>query len=57
MDYVTEDVIQMIEYAGLFKKGLPPIAGGTLDQAKNFLIAARMVFSEQQIWKNKLGIF
>lgn len=57
MDYVTEDIIQLLEYAELFKKGLPPIAGGTLDQAKNFLSAARMVFNEQQIWKNKLGIF
>ena len=43
--------------AELFEKGLPPVAGGVLDQAKIFVETARFVFSEQSYWKNKLGVF
>ena len=43
--------------AGLFEKGLPPVAGGVLDQAKIFVEAATFIFREQNYWKNKLGVF
>lgn len=57
MEYITNDVWQAIEYAELYKKGLPPIAGGALDQAYNFIQAYKYISSEQKFWNNKLGIF
>jgi len=36
------------------KKGLPPIAGGLLDQAAAFIEAARFVFGEQEYYKSKI---
>jgi len=57
LEFITSDVFEIIALAGLFEKGLPPIAGGVLDQAKIFVDAARFVFQEQQYWKKKLGIF
>ena len=53
IDYATRDVI---EYAILYEKGLPPIAGGALDQTANFIEAAAFVFAERAKWKAKLGI-
>ena len=53
---ITADVWEIISLAELFEKGLPPVAGGVLDQAKCFVDAARFVFAEQSYWKNKLGI-
>lgn len=57
LNLITSDVWEIISLADLFEKGLPPIAGGVLNQAKIFVEAARFVFSEKAHWKNKLGIF
>jgi len=57
LEMIPPDVWEVIQYAELYEKGLPPIAGGVLDQAKNFIEACRFIFSEQRHWKNKLGIF
>lgn len=54
---ITPDVWEIIELAELYEKGLPPVAGGSLDQAKSFVSACKFIWSEQQAWKNKLGIF
>lgn len=54
LTFVTEDVWQVIELAELYEKGLPPVAGGALDQAKMFVEAARFIWQEQKYWKNKL---
>jgi len=40
--------------AELFYKGLPPIAGGVLDQAAVFVQAARFVRAEQDYYKSKM---
>ena len=56
LELITNDVWEIIGLAELFEKGLPPVAGGTLDQAKVFVEAARFIFGEQRYWKNKLGI-
>ena len=56
LKYVTTDVQQLIRMAELFEKGLPPVAGGVLDQGQNFVEAAEFVFSEQEYWKAKLWI-
>jgi hypothetical protein len=57
LELVTSDVWQVIRYAELYKKGLPPIAGGVLDQAQSFVEAATFIFQEENCWKNKLGAF
>lgn len=57
LDYISPDVWEVIRYAGLYEKGLPPVAGGALDQAANFIDAAMYIFSVQNYWKNKLGAF
>jgi hypothetical protein len=44
----------IMELAKFYSKGLPPIAGGVLDQAHNFIEAVNFIFSEEQIYKNKL---
>jgi len=54
--YVTRDVWQVIEYAALYEKGLPPIMGGVLDQAQIFLAACQFIWAEERYWKSKLGI-
>jgi len=43
--------------AGLYEKALPPVAGGVLDQAKEFVDACEYVWAEQKMLKRHLGIF
>ena len=57
LEYVTNDVWEVIQYVELYKKGLPPVAGGALDQAKNFIDSARFIFRENEYWRAKLGVF
>jgi len=47
---------ELIKYSKLFEKGLPPISGGVLDQAKNFIDGCNFIFSESEYWKKKMGI-
>jgi hypothetical protein len=47
-------MLEAIELAGMMRQGLPPIAGGSLDQAQQFLEAARMIWSETDYWRAKL---
>lgn len=51
LDFVDDETWQLIELAELFKQGLPPVAGGTLDQAAVFVEAARRVWREQEHWR------
>jgi hypothetical protein len=51
---VTGDVFEAIELAGMMRKGLPPIAGGALDQAQQFLEGARMIWNEMDYWRAKI---
>lgn len=37
----------MIEMADLMQHGIPPVAGGALDQAAAFLDACRLIWSDQ----------
>ncbi len=52
---VPENIWEVIKFAELYEKGLPPIAGGALDQAKSFIDAALFIMREKSYWKNKLG--
>ena len=56
LEIVKAEVWDMLEYAKLYGRGLPPVHGGALDQAQNFLAACNFIFSEQAYWKAKLGI-
>ena len=53
---ITEDVWQIIRFAELFEKGLPPVSGGVLEQAKVFIEAAQFIMNEKAYWKSKLGL-
>jgi len=44
---VPAEAFETVDLAGLLEKGLPPVAGGMLDQAKVFLDAARFVWNEE----------
>ena len=57
LEYVSSDIWEAIRYAKLYEKGLPPVAGGALDQAENFLEAAEMVFADRAFFKQKLKVF
>lgn len=54
---LDEPVLMLARYADLFKKGLPPVAGGTLDQAAVFVEASLFLWAEENMFKKKLGIF
>lgn len=47
---------EWVELADMLDHGLPPVAGGALDQSHAFIEAARFVWSEQRGWKNRLGV-
>lgn len=53
---ITPDIWEMIELARFYKKGLPPVAGGVLDQAYSFIEAADFIYAEENNWKRELGI-
>lgn len=52
---LTPDMNAVIELAELMRRGLPPIRGGSLDQAQQFLDAARLINSETAYWTYKLN--
>lgn len=56
LEVITRDTWDVIEAAGFYEKGLPPVAGGMLDQAWCFAQAARFVWAEERNWKRKLRI-
>ena len=37
--------------AGLYEKGLPPVAGGSLDQAGVFIAAVEFIWQEEKQYK------
>ncbi len=56
LEFVGEDVWELLDFAELYKKGCPPVAGGSLDQTHWFNEAARFVWREESYWRAKLGI-
>ena len=47
LDDIAPDAMECLELVALFREGLPPVAGGTLDQTESFLQAALFVWSDQ----------
>lgn len=43
---ITDDVWETLQYADLYKRGIPPITGGALDQLAIFNAAARLIWAE-----------
>jgi len=56
LELISGDVWEIITLAELFEKGLPPVAGGVLEQAKTFVETAKFIFREKAYWKQKMGI-
>ncbi|MBN1377861.1 MAG: hypothetical protein JXA04_01345 [Gammaproteobacteria bacterium] len=54
---VTRDTYDILRYAALYEKGLPPVDGGVLDQTEAFIRAVEFIFNDETEIKNKLGIF
>lgn len=54
LEYVDGDVWQLLQYAELYRRVLPPVTGGALDQAKAFVNAALFVMHETQQYKQRL---
>ncbi len=48
---IPADVWELLDYAELYRKGLPPEPGGALDQAAGFTLACRIVWAEQERMK------
>jgi hypothetical protein len=46
-------MVPLVELADLFEKGIPPIAGGALDQAAWFLHATKTLAHEEASIKAK----
>lgn len=44
----------LVHYADLYEKGLPPVAGGTLDQSAWFTDAAQLYWAETSKIKNEM---
>jgi hypothetical protein len=50
MEFVGQEVWGLIEGASLYDKGLPPVAGGFLDQSCYFVAFCRALWAEQAHW-------
>jgi hypothetical protein len=54
LEIITLDVWEIIEMANLYiEHGLPPVAGGQLEQTAGFLDAARFITNEKKHWEEK----
>jgi hypothetical protein len=55
LEIIDYETIELVKFVELYRRGLPPVMGGVLDQAQLFLDAADFGFSEIDYWKNKNG--
>jgi len=53
---ITPDLTKVIELANFYEKGLPPVAGGVLDQAHIFNEACRLIFGIENVLKKKMEV-
>jgi hypothetical protein len=54
IDPVAWQIIEGAELTG--EHGIPPVAGGFLDQTASYLAAVRLVWAQERYWKRKLKI-
>ena len=57
LDVVPDEAWRAVGLADLYEKGLPPVAGGALDQAATFVEAAAFIAADKAAWKAKLKIW
>jgi len=60
IDHIGKDwewIEETMQYSRLYKLGLPPVAGGVLDQAQSFISVCDQIFELESHWKKELGIF
>jgi len=55
-EFVDAELWEVIGYAELYRKGCPPVAGGSLDQTRWFVQASRLIWAEEAYWQAKLKI-
>jgi len=55
-EFAGDDAWEVLEAAEAAAKGLPPVAGGLLDQAAAFSEAARFVWAEQRRHRAELRL-
>lgn len=48
---VDARVAEIVRYADLYEKGLPPVAGGALDQCQGFVDACVFLMREKELVK------
>ncbi len=51
---IDAETWQILEISDLFADGLPPIAGGVMDQTVSFICAHRLIQNKKMQWKYKL---
>ena len=56
LELIDLDIWELLDLADLYKHGLAPDEGGSLDQAFSFVQCCRFVWSEEKYWKRKLKI-
>ncbi len=52
---ITRDIADLLDDTDLFYEGLPPVAGGVLDQAAGFIAAAKFVRATQNEAINEMA--
>jgi len=57
LELIDGDTWELLDAAVLYEKGLPPVAGGALDQTAYLIAAAAWIFNEIAYWKRKAGSF
>ena len=50
------ELVEVLRLAAMYKKGLPPVAGGALDQSRWFVEACEFLWTQQAYLKRKLKI-
>jgi hypothetical protein len=51
--FCGENARQAVRLANLTRKGLPPVAGGALDQTQSFISALELIWAEQAEYRRE----
>ena len=57
LEELTEDVAEALRIADFWRRGIPPVAGGYLDQTDSIIEACEMIWREEAAWKARKGLF
>ncbi|HUV32288.1 MAG TPA: hypothetical protein VMW31_01850 [Devosiaceae bacterium] len=48
LEYIGNAMWSVVRLADLYRRGLPPLSAGALEQSASFVAAASMIWSEQE---------